>query len=79
MPIDPDRYRRLRELFHGMVEHPPSERPRLLAELPESDAGLLAELKSLLDAHDAAGEFVAEGLAAHQLALGEEVLSLIHI
>ncbi len=73
MPIDPDRYGRLRELFHGMVEHAPSERPRLLAELPESDAHLVAELKSLLDAHDSAGEFVAEGLAAHQLVLGTEV------
>src|SRR5664280_934936 len=73
MPIDPDRYGRLRELFHGMVEHAPSERPRLLAELPESDAHLVAELKSLLDAHDSAGEFVAEGLAAHQRVLGKEV------
>lgn len=70
---DPERYRRLRELFHETVELPAAGREERLAVLARSDAEMAAELRSLLDAHAAAGDFVSRGLAAHQQALDEEV------
>ncbi len=73
MATDPERYRRLRGFFHEAIERPEPERESLLAELARSDASLAEELKSLLDAHEAAGDFVAERLDAHQRALGQEV------
>lgn len=73
MATDPERYRRLRELFHDVVEQPDAEREQRIAELAESDAELARELKALLASHDSAGDFMAEGLAAHEQSLGDEV------
>ena len=71
--IDPERYRRLRDLFHEAVELPAEGREERISTLARSDAGMAAELRSLLDAHAEAGDFVSRGLAAHQKALDEEV------
>ncbi|HTG37062.1 MAG TPA: serine/threonine-protein kinase [Thermoanaerobaculia bacterium] len=77
MAADVERHRRLRELFHAAVELTPAERERLFAAWPEPDGDLIAELRSLLAAHDAAdntaGDFVADGLAAHQREMAREV------
>jgi serine/threonine-protein kinase len=73
MDVDVERHRRLRELFHAAVELAPAERERRFATLPEPDADLVAELRSLLAAHDTAGDFVADGLAAHQREMAREV------
>jgi eukaryotic-like serine/threonine-protein kinase len=73
MGTDPERYRRLRELFHGSVELPLEARGCFLDSLAASDRSLARELRSLLEAHDAADEFVADGLAAHQQALADDV------
>jgi tetratricopeptide (TPR) repeat protein len=77
METDVERHRRLRELFHAAVELTPAERERLFAASPEPDEDLAAELRSLLAAHDAAdnaaGDFVADGLAAHQREMAREV------
>ncbi len=73
MVADPERYRRLRDLFHDAIERPARERDELLASLAGSDPELARELRSLLGAHEAAGDFVAEGVAVHQQTLGEEV------
>ncbi|MFI5181480.1 MAG: tetratricopeptide repeat protein, partial [Thermoanaerobaculia bacterium] len=73
MPTDPERYGRLRELFHDAVEQSSAERERLMASLAGSDLDLVSELRSLLEAHDAAGEFVGDGLAVHRQAFDEEV------
>jgi tetratricopeptide (TPR) repeat protein len=82
MEADVERHRRLRELFHAAVELTPAERERLFAARPEPDGDLAAELRSLLAAHDAAahdaanntaGDFVADGLAAHQREMAREV------
>jgi tetratricopeptide (TPR) repeat protein len=73
MEADVERHRRLRELFHATVELTPAERDRLFAAWPEPDDGLAAELRSLLAAHDTAGDFVADGLAAHQREMAREV------
>ena len=73
MEADPERYRRLRELFHEVVELPPAEREALLAALPAPEADLAEKVRALLSAHDSADDYVSRGLAAHQKALDEEV------
>jgi eukaryotic-like serine/threonine-protein kinase len=70
---DPERYRRLKELFHDLVDRLAEEREERLASLSGEDPAAAAELRSLLDAHAAAGDFVSKGLAAHQAALQDEV------
>src|SRR5438270_7055591 len=67
------RHRRLGALFHAAVELPPAERDRMLAGLAALDDTLAAELRSLLEAHEASGDFVADGLAAHQREIEREV------
>ncbi len=73
MEADVERHRRLRELFHAAVELPPAEREGLFEGWPEPDDNLAAELRSLLAAHEAAGDLVTEGLAAHQREMAREV------
>ncbi len=73
MATDAERYRRLRELFHDVVEEPAAERERRIAGLETTDPDLARELRSLLEADAAAGEFVAVGIAGHEQALGDEV------
>ncbi len=51
MATDHEGYRRLRELFHEAVELRAALREARVAGLARSDAEMVAELKSLLDAH----------------------------
>ncbi|MBV9497284.1 MAG: hypothetical protein JOZ54_23815, partial [Acidobacteria bacterium] len=45
----------VRELFHACAELPKAERAKILAGVDETTK---AEVSSLLDEHDAAGEFL---------------------
>ena len=50
--MDPERWRQVGELFHRALEHGPGERPRFLEEACRGDAGLRAEIDSLLAHHE---------------------------
>ena len=50
--MDPERWRQVGELFHRALEHGPEERSRFLDEACGGDAGLRAEVDSLLAHHD---------------------------
>jgi len=52
--MEPDRWQRSQDLFAAALALPPAERDAYLAEAA-GDAALAAEVRSLLDAHDAAG------------------------
>ncbi|QQR74886.1 MAG: serine/threonine protein kinase [Holophagales bacterium] len=73
MEPDPQRYRRLRELFHEAVELPDNGRERYLASLGGGDAAFVEELRSLLGAEAEAGDFVSAALAVHQRALDDDL------
>ena len=54
-----ERFQRAQEVFLRLIESPRVERERLLAEACAGDAGLLAEVRSLLEFHkDEAGGFL---------------------
>ena len=50
--MDPERWRQVGELFHRALEHGPDERSRFLDGACGGDAGLRAEVDSLLAHHD---------------------------
>ena len=50
--MDPERWRRVGELFHRALEHGPEERSRFLDQACGGDAALRAEVDSLLAHHD---------------------------
>ena len=50
--MDPERWRQVGELFHRALAHGPEERPRFLDEACGGDAGLRAEVDSLLAHHE---------------------------
>jgi serine/threonine-protein kinase len=52
--MEPDRWQRAQDLFAAALALPPAERDAYLAEAT-GDPGLAAEVRSLLDAHDADG------------------------
>ncbi len=54
-PADAERWRRLTELFDGLVGMPAGDRAARLAELDGEDASLRAEIESLLAESDGAG------------------------
>lgn len=63
-------WRRLRELFERALEMPQDERDGLLRDLDATDPVLAGEVRSLLSAHDASGDFLEHpprGLAAEIL------------
>ena len=51
--MDPERWRRIEEVYHAAVERPAGERARHLAEACGADQELRAEVESLLAAGDA--------------------------
>jgi eukaryotic-like serine/threonine-protein kinase len=59
MPVEPERWQRLREVFPAALAIVPDERPARLAEVCGADAGLRAEVESLLAAHEAAAGFLS--------------------
>jgi eukaryotic-like serine/threonine-protein kinase len=52
-PVDPDRWRALGPYLDEALELPAAERPAWLATVSERDPALAADLRSLLDEHDA--------------------------
>jgi eukaryotic-like serine/threonine-protein kinase len=71
---------RVKELFQAALDQPPAERARFLGERCGSDRKLLAEVWSLLMAHQQAGDFAerpaldALGAGAEMAAAGDAVL-----
>lgn len=56
--MTPERYKRIKDLFHLALERPPAERPDFLAEACGNDAALLAKVEALLAADEQAGNFM---------------------
>ena len=70
--MDPERYRRIGELYHAALARPAEERERFLADACRDDERLRDEVAALLAGHERAGEFLeppAMGIAAHVAAL----------
>jgi serine/threonine protein kinase len=64
------RWRRLDELFGAGCEIPAPDRERWLTALPPADQVLVAELRSLLSAHDRGGDFLEAAVDQAERALG---------
>jgi serine/threonine protein kinase len=56
--MTPERWQRVKELFHDALERPADERAAFLAEICGDDAEARAALERLVDAHAAAGNFL---------------------
>src|SRR5689334_3507443 len=56
--MSPEVWRRIKDIFDAAVELPAADRGAYIAEAAGGDAQMLAELKSLLSAHDDAGDFI---------------------
>ncbi|HUQ09412.1 MAG TPA: serine/threonine-protein kinase [Steroidobacteraceae bacterium] len=56
--VTPDRWSRIKTLFAAASELPADSRAEFLARETHDDPSLLAEVRSLLDAHDQPGEFL---------------------
>ena len=61
--MNPERLRRIDELFHSAIDLPPEERSRFLDEACANDPALRTEVESLISSHDLSGDFI-EGSAA---------------
>jgi serine/threonine protein kinase len=59
-----DQLERIKEIFYVVMDKPPEERLKLLAEACGGDAMLRAEVERLLAEHDRAGGFLEEPLEA---------------
>src|SRR5215207_7515352 len=69
--MNPERWQRIKELFHGALERAPGERHAFLDAECAGDRGLRAEVESLIRSHEKGGDFLdapaarmAAGLAA---------------
>jgi serine/threonine protein kinase len=60
--LGPDRWLRIKQLVADAVARPRAERSRWIAEHCSGDAGLLAEVESLVTSYDAAGGFFDRGI-----------------
>lgn len=56
--MTPERYKRIKELFHFALERPPAERPAFLDEACGDDAALRAKVEALLAADEQTGNFM---------------------
>jgi hypothetical protein len=63
--MDPERWRRVNELFDRAIGRPPEERAALVAEASAQDPEVGRELQSLLDHHGRAGDFLQK--PAHEV------------
>jgi eukaryotic-like serine/threonine-protein kinase len=61
--MNPERWQRLEELFHEILESPPDARARSLAEACGDDLELRAEVNRLLQSHAEASSFVSKAAA----------------
>src|SRR5687768_3641065 len=74
--MTPERWQRIKELFHAAVELSPEERGAFLDASCAGDAEARAEVESLVAAHEREGEFLSEppvALAAGVVAGAERV------
>ncbi len=58
--MTPERWQRIKELFHAAAELAPVERAAFLDASCAGDAEARAEVESLLAAHEREGEFLPE-------------------
>jgi predicted Ser/Thr protein kinase len=61
--MNPQRWERLKPLFHGALEQPPSERAEWLRRECPDDASLRAEAAALVVSHETAGGFLEQPAA----------------
>ncbi|HEX7312553.1 MAG TPA: protein kinase [Pyrinomonadaceae bacterium] len=69
--MTPERYQRIKELFHSALERPAEERPAFLAEACGDDAALRAKVEALIAADEQPGSFMdapAYAVAAEMMA-----------
>jgi hypothetical protein len=69
--MTPERYQRLKELFHSALERPAAERPAFLAEVCGDDTALREKVEALVAADEQPGSFMdapAYAVAAEALA-----------
>ena len=58
--MDPQRWRRIKEIFSAALELDPAERPVFLEASCAGDAALRAEVEALIAGHDAEGDFISK-------------------
>ena len=56
--MTPERWRQINDLFHAVAETDPARREDVLARAAADDAGLVAEVRSLLASHDSSPGFL---------------------
>ncbi|MGH9349303.1 MAG: hypothetical protein ACRD26_18765, partial [Vicinamibacterales bacterium] len=56
--MNPERWARLKPLFHGALDQPAPRRAEWLRQACPDDEALRAEVQALIDAHDSAGGFL---------------------
>jgi serine/threonine protein kinase len=56
--MTPERYQRIKELFHSALERAADERPAFLAEACGGDTALLAKVEALIAADEQSGDFM---------------------
>jgi len=56
--MTPERYQRIKELFHSALERAADERPAFLAEACSGDTALLAKVEALIAAAEQSGDFM---------------------
>ena len=80
--MDPERWRRVNEVFHDALEHRVEERSTFLDNACTDDAALRAEVESLLASHAEADDFIETpafetGAELLHGASGEEIAAFI--
>src|SRR6185369_8290791 len=60
--MNPERWKRIKEILDIALRLPPAEREAYLTRVCEDDAELRAEVNSLLEAQEAAGDFLEKPL-----------------
>ena len=58
--MTPEQWQRVEEVLQGALDVPPQERASFIDEACAGDERLLEEATSLVDAHEAAGDFIEE-------------------
>jgi serine/threonine protein kinase len=70
-PLSPDTWRRVKTIFHAVLEHPEQERAALLDAQCGADARVRAEVESLLEARERSGSFIEPPEVPSLFALAE--------
>ena len=69
--MTPERWGRIKEIFSAALEREPTQRAAFIELASGDDGDLRAEVSSLLDAHETAGDFIEEE-AAQRIGLANE-------